>query len=351
MTPKERVLNVLNRKWVDRTPVDLWYTPEVGAALRRHFSVETDLELYKAMDLDKIVWVFIDNPGITEGSADEEASGLWGLSLKEMKAGEALYQEVASAPMAGYDDPAQVDNFPPWPDPEKFDYDGAIAQAKAVSQDFAVLGPWVSFFEICCKLRGLEQAMMDPAINPELVDAILDRIESVQTEMMKTLFDRGAEYFDLAFVSDDMGGQKRLLFSPAAWDQHLRPRMERWCKLIHGYGLKVFYHTDGAAEPLIGPLIDCGIDVLNPIQHACPGMDPAELNQKYGDRVIFHGGVDNQQVLPFGTPDDVHAEVRYLLDTPRRGRRLHLLLVPQRAARRARGERLGNGRSHSEIVG
>ncbi len=89
----------------------------------------------------------------------------------------------------------------------------------------------------------------------------------------------------------------------------------RWCDLIHSYGLKVFYHTDGAAEPLIESFINCGVDVLNPIQHTCPGMEAARLKRKYGDRIIFHGGVDNQNVLPFGSADDVRQEVRQLLTT------------------------------------
>ncbi|NLF30080.1 MAG: hypothetical protein GX591_04235 [Planctomycetes bacterium] len=120
---------------------------------------------------------------------------------------------------------------------------------------------------------------------------------------------------DLAFISDDLGTQNSLLMSPAMWRRHLQPRLKRWCDLVHSYGLKVFFHTDGAAEPLIGGLLECGIDVLNPIQHVCPGMDGASLKAKYGGRVIFHGGVDNQHVLPFGTPDDVRREVCMLRDT------------------------------------
>ncbi len=66
---------------------------------------------------------------------------------------------------------------------------------------------------------------------------------------------------------------------------------------------------------MIADLIDCGIDILNPIQHICPGMDIKALKRKYGSRVIFHGGVDNQSVLPFGTPDDVRAETRKCIET------------------------------------
>ena len=95
--------------------------------------------------------------------------------------------------------------------------------------------------------------------------------------------------------------------------------------LIHSYGLKVFFHTDGAVEPLLPRLIEAGIDVLNPIQHACPGMDCAALRTRYGDRLIFHGGVDNQRVLPFGTPDDVRAETRACMRTLGLGRQGYIV--------------------------
>jgi uroporphyrinogen decarboxylase len=132
--------------------------------------------------------------------------------------------------------------------------------------------------------------------------------------------DKTSQYIDLVFISDDIGGQNNLLMAPESWEYFLKPRMERWCGLIHSYGIKVFYHTDGASEKLIGPLIDCGIDVLNPIQHICPGMETAYLKKKYGDRVIFHGGIDNQHTLPFGTTEEVRMETLHCLETLGKGR-------------------------------
>ena len=79
--------------------------------------------------------------------------------------------------------------------------------------------------------------------------------------------------------------------------------------------MRVLYHTDGAAGDLLESLIDCGIDVLNPIQHVCSGMECAPLKKRYGDRVIFHGGIDNQGVLPFGSPEDVRRETEECLRT------------------------------------
>jgi uroporphyrinogen decarboxylase len=324
MTPKERILAVLDRRPVDRLPIDLWHTPEIGELLRWHFGVADDLSLYKAMKLDKIVWDFIDyrtedgeRAGAQSGAGAESGGSrtMWGVPITNIQAGEAHYAEFGEAPLAGYETPEELDRYPWWPHPDRFDYDKAVAFAEHAAPDFAVIGPWVSCLEIYCQMRGLEQAMIDLATHSALVDAILDRIEAIQTEMMKRLFARAGSLLSLVFVSDDLGGQTGLLISPRLWRHHLRPRLERWCRLIHRHGLKVFYHTDGAVGPLIGELIECGIDVLNPIQHACPGMDMAALKRTHGGRVIFHGGVDNQSVLPRGTAAQVRENTLQCLAT------------------------------------
>jgi len=248
-----------------------------------------------------------------QSGAGAESGGertMWGVPLKNIQAGEASYAEFGSAPLADFNSPASLEQYPWWPSVERFDYDAAVALAQKASPDYAVIGPWVSCFEIYCQLRGLETAMMDLVENPELVEAILDRVEAIQTEMMKKFFGLAKVHLDLVFISDDIAGQKSLLMSPRLWQTHLQPRLKRWCDLIHAHGLRVFYHTDGAARPLLKPILDCGVDVLNPIQHACPGMSLAELKKEFGTRVVFHGGVDNQSILPRGTVGDVRAEVQ-----------------------------------------
>ena len=329
MSPRERILAVLNRQPVDRLPVDLWHTPEVAAALRGHFGVPDDFAMWHALGLDKIVWDFMDyktdageRAGAQSGAGAESGGDrtMWGVPLKEIQAGEARYAEFGAAPMAGCDTPAAVDHYPWWPKPDRFAYDAAVELARRAAREYAVIGPWVSLFEIYCQLRGLEQALMDLVEHPDLVEATLDRVEAIQTEMMRRFFARARPHLDLVFISDDIAGQKSLLLSPRLWERHLQPRLKRWCELIHAHGLRVFYHTDGAARPLLKPILDCGVDVLNPIQHACPGMDLAGLKREFGSRIIFHGGVDNQQVLPRGTPEQVRAEVRECLRTLGAGR-------------------------------
>jgi uroporphyrinogen decarboxylase len=326
MNSRERVLAVLNRERVDRLPIDIWHTEEVGQGLKDHFGARDDLDLYRKMEVDKIVWVNADydmpdgKGKAGNGLTGKEERTMWGTPLKEQRVGQGVYLEFGDPPLRDCDTIDAIDRYPLWPDPDRFDYDGVAAKVDQAGRDFVTLGPWVSFFEIYCQMRGFEQALVDLATAPDLATALLDRIESIQTAMMERFFGRVAGNHDLAFVSDDMGTQTGLLISPAMWDTFFRERLQRWCDMIHSHGVKVFFHTDGVAEPLIPALLDCGIDVLNPIQHVCPGMDREGLKKKYGHRVIFHGGVENQQVLPFGSADDVRAETRECLRTLGAGR-------------------------------
>jgi uroporphyrinogen decarboxylase len=316
MTPRERILATLERQPTDRTPVDLWVTPEVLQALRGHTGQSDELAVYQALGLDKMVWVF---PGYGSGRFDpNEGNGqtMWGVPTRMIQAGAATYQEFGAPPLAGCDTPAQLDDYPLWPDPANFDYAGARAWAgQARACHFATIGPWVSHFEIYCQMRGLENALMDVIAEPDFLEAALERIDAIQTAMLERYLTEMGDLIDLVFISDDMGTQESLLLAPAAWDRHFRARLQKWCDLIHRHGKKVLYHTDGAVRPLLPQILACGVDVLNPIQHICPGMDRAALQRDFGAQVIFHGGVDNQQVLPFGSAAEVRRETRACIDT------------------------------------
>ena len=310
LTPRERVRGVLNREPVDRIPVDLWYTQEVGKSLRDHLKVQRDDEVHRCLGLDKMIWIFpwyLEHP---------EGINWWGSTVKQVDTGMSVYNEIDIPGLIGHDTLASLDTYPGWPIPARFDYERAARQAReATRNQYATLGPWVGLFEVYCMMRGLENSLLDLMDVPDLAHAILDRVEACQTEMMERLFDRVAQDLDMVWVSDDMGTQQGLLISLETWDTFFKDRLARWCDLIHSYGIKVFYHSDGAIEPLIPRLIDVGIDVLNPIQHACPGMDMAGLKRRYGDQLIFHGGVDIQTVLPFGTREDVEKETLDCLET------------------------------------
>jgi len=116
-----------------------------------------------------------------------------------------------------------------------------------------------------------------------------------------------------------MGAQHEMLISPRMWRRYFKGRMATFIQELKAINpqVKVAYHSDGDIRRIIPELVEIGLDVLNPIQPAC--MDPAELKGQYGDRLCFWGTVDEQQTLPFGTPEQVRAEVLERLRTVGRG--------------------------------
>jgi uroporphyrinogen-III decarboxylase len=109
----------------------------------------------------------------------------------------------------------------------------------------------------------------------------------------------------------DYGTQNAEMFSPATFERFQAPCYRAQCEWIHAHTpWKVAKHCCGSIPRLIEPMIRAGIDVLNPVQTSAKGMDATGLKAAFGDRITFWGGgVDTQRVLPFGTPDEVYADV------------------------------------------
>jgi uroporphyrinogen decarboxylase len=151
---------------------------------------------------------------------------------------------------------------------------------------------------------------MDLIENPDIVHYCLDRLFDLAYTNTQRIYETLPGKVDLSYVAEDLGGQESLLFSPQHIHTFLLPRMKRMIHLAHDAGVFVFFHSDGAIHDIIPTMIDLGIDVLNPIQWRCQNMDRETPMKDFGSQLIFHGGVDNQHTLPFGTVDDVKREVR-----------------------------------------
>ncbi|HLO21400.1 MAG TPA: uroporphyrinogen decarboxylase family protein, partial [Sphingomicrobium sp.] len=99
------------------------------------------------------------------------------------------------------------------------------------------------------------------------------------------------------------------MYSPDHIREFFLPRMKKMMRLVHAGGAFVMTHSDGAVRKVIPELIEIGMDVLNPVQWRCRGMEREGLKRDFGDRLVFHGAMDNQQTMPFGAPEDVRQEV------------------------------------------
>jgi uroporphyrinogen decarboxylase len=156
----------------------------------------------------------------------------------------------------------------------------------------------------------MERALADLIEEPAIAECILERIHQFDLALTRRILDEISGRLLFVYVAEDLGTQESLLMSPALFRRRLKPRMARMIELIHSYGVKVFHHDDGAIRPLIPDLVEIGIDLLNPVQWRCRGMDREGLARDFGPRLVFHGGIDNQRTLPFGSPEDVRREVR-----------------------------------------
>ena len=155
----------------------------------------------------------------------------------------------------------------------------------------------------------MEQFIMDLAQEKEYVPELLDRIAEYTTSCGLRLMDIGA---DMLWTGDDFGMQNGMMISPALWRRMFKPRMKAMFEAFrrHNPVVKIAYHSCGSIVPIIGDLVEIGLDALNPVQPAAKGMDLALFKLRYGKKLAFFGGVDVQAVLPRGTIDDVRDEVK-----------------------------------------
>jgi len=180
-----------------------------------------------------------------------------------------------------------------------------------------------TLFECAWILRGMENLLVDFLVNPEVAEALLDRLTHTGVESARRAAAAGVDVLE---TGDDVGTQRGMMMSPALWRQWLKGRLAQVIAAAKAVkpDLIVLYHSDGNIEHIIPELIEVGVDVLNPVQPEC--MDPAALKLCYGDRLAFWGTVGTQTTMPFGTPEEVRAVVRERIETVGEGG--GLLLAP-----------------------
>jgi uroporphyrinogen decarboxylase len=304
MTPRERWLAVLNRQKPDRVPMDYWATPEATEKTMAHLNCHSEREMLEKLHVDFVVEVKPVYVGPPVPAQHDE----FGCKYQNISYGTGEYEECISYPLARFTSVEEIKMSYTWPDPDWWDYSGIKKQLKG-NERSPILGGNYEPFLIYKKLRGEEQAYMDMALNPEIVHYSLDRLLHLGYENTRRILEQIPDKALLSYVAEDMGAQDDLLFSPAHIHEFLIPRMKKVIELIHQAGAFVFHHNDGSIRRIIPDMIEAGIDILNPIQWRCENMNRAELKNEFGDSVVFHGGMDNQQTLPFGTVDDVKEEV------------------------------------------
>jgi uroporphyrinogen decarboxylase len=326
MNSKERVLTAIGHREPDRVPVDFWWSHEMRDRLKAHLRVRDEDELQERLGSDiRCVYPRYVGP-VLKRFEDGSYEDFWGVIRKPKSFGgkgfEGEYSDVVYCPLQDARSPGDLERMR-WPSPDWFDYGSLAAQCAKYENHAVMLGRMgVESQTIFIQLwffRGLEQVLVDFVENPELVQAMIDRIMEFRLEHLRRMLEAARGRADILQIADDYGSQKGLIMSPAMWRKFFAPPLRAIAGLAHEFGLKVFLHCDGSSRTIIREFIELGIDILNPIQPQCAGMDPRALKEAFGAEICFHGAIDTQSTLPFGTREDVVAEVKERIEVLGKG--------------------------------
>jgi uroporphyrinogen decarboxylase len=304
MTSKERWLAVLNRETSDRLPMDYWATPEATQKVLAYLGCTDEREMFERLHIDRPVVVY---PKYV-GPPLEPDHDMYGCRYEDVDYGTGVYRECIHHPLARYGAIDEIERDYTWPTADWFDYSAIPDQIKG-KQQYPIQGGGSEPFLVYKNLRGMEQGYIDLVVHPELVHYCLDKLFDLCYENTCRIYEAIPGQVNISYVAEDFGAQEGLLTSPATIREFFIPRMKRMIDLAHQAGAYAFFHSDGAIKEILPDMIEAGIDVLNPIQWRCKGMDREKLKRDFGAQIVFHGGVDNQQTLAFGSVEDVREEV------------------------------------------
>ena len=335
MTPRERVLAAINHQIPDKMPTDLGTSNTTSIVLKTYKKMAEHLGITKEPrmmfspfqivipDEEVLEALQIDTRGLP-GNYDAYEGRTWvneneyldrfGILYKMPENG--LYYDFYSAPLEEYETVEDMEANYTWPEPViPAEVEGLKERAQKLKAEnkYAIVGDIVNsgIWERSQNVRGFATLLADLIVEKEIAHYVLRHIVDHQKARMEQYLGEVGEYLDVVCAYDDLATARSTVMSIETFREMVKPYMAEYWAFIKERAphAKLMYHSCGAIEPFIDDLIEIGVDILNPIQANSHGMDTKILKEKYGERLVFWGAVDAQEVMSRGTPDDVLAEV------------------------------------------
>jgi uroporphyrinogen decarboxylase len=338
LSPRQRVRLALRFQEADRIPIDLdgWATYFTEGAYRnllRYLGSDEQPRVNDWFLVSGVSEAILRRFGVDfrrvglgipdgfrsktyrDGSWDDE----WGVRKRKVghpsaRTGKtAYYAEMIDPPLAE----ASVDDLEayPWPDPDdpgRYRELSEMVKRLFETTDYALVAASIGngIFEQAQALRGIQRFLEDLLINREFAALLIDKILQVQLRIFDRYLAVVGPYIEMVETSDDYGMQTGPLISPQLYREMLQPAHRELNRFIKERTEgRIYLHSCGSVADVLDDLIDAGVDVINPVQPRAKDMDSAQLKSRFGGRVVFHGGVDEQHVLPHGTIEEVREEV------------------------------------------
>jgi len=312
MTSKQRFLSAMRYNGYDRPPARYYATPEVTAAMLKRYGLADELSLREKLGCD---FRLIDPPYIGPPRRFFPAGmrdGLWGEKYEMISFGHGENREAVFLPFKDMVDVSEMEGLPdPAPTADWYDYSTIAAQCGRFKDYVCWTGGTTTpdFINGISRVRGMEQTLLDIATEDPILIRLLDMFEAFYYEKTRRVLEAAKGGIDVICVGDDLGTQKGLLISPAAFDKLFAPRLKRFFDLGHEYGALVMMHCCGSIYRLIPRLIEMGLDILEVVQVDAADMAIEKLHNEFYKKISFCGSISVQATLPFGSAADVRAEV------------------------------------------
>lgn len=299
MTPRERVINAITFKDTDIVPYHINFTLASHAKMVDYYGDKgfvTKIGQHLAILSHRKV---VEWAEVRPGHFRDEWGVVWNRTVdKDIGVIEDLV--LPERTLRGWSppdpaNPALIDSYP--------------AFLAANHDKFRVASLGFSLFERAWSLRGMENVLMDMIDAPQFTHELLDQITDYQMAQIEIALDKD---IDCVQLGDDWGSQNGLIMGPGLWREFIKPRIARMYGRIRQAGKHVMIHSCGDVKSLFPELIDCGLNIFNPFQPET--MDVYETKREYYGRLSFYGGISVQRLLPYGTPDEVRAETKKLID-------------------------------------
>jgi uroporphyrinogen decarboxylase len=303
MTPRDVVRLVLAGKRPPYVPWSMGFTQEAKAKLCGHYGcadVEAPLQNH-LLKLGSDIGFFSE---LGNNRVRDVFGVVWNRSVdKDIGNVEGLV--LAEPTLAGYRLPDPLDR--------RF-FDDIPAKIERFPDRFRVFQIGFSLYERAWTLRGMANLMMDFCEHPDFVHQLLGAVADYNITQAREAMKRP---IDAVYFGDDWGQQRGLQMGPRTWREFILPQLRRMYATVRAAGKFVMIHSCGDVDEVFDDLLDAGLNCFNPFQPEV--MNVYSLLPKYRRRLAFHGGLSTQRTLPFGTPDDVRAETRRLLELGRDG--------------------------------
>ena len=303
MNCRERVLASIRHEQPDRIPCDLWAEPGVWERLKKDLGAQSEEAVRKALEIDiRYISPVYPADTITNGVRQnmwgerwEKTSTVYGLEWEHTRG--VLFDARTVSDLAAF----------PWPTCDQVDY-SHVAEEVRRCEGCAIFYGNADFFERPGLVRGLENILVDVMLNQDMVDFLQERFLSFFIEDFHRTMEAAGGKIDVFWALTDLGTQERLLMGRDVMQKYIFAPLTKMAEVVHREGVKLMFHSCGAVRVVIPELIACGVDILNPLQPAAKGMEPAGLKRDFGKDMAFHGGIDIQYLLPQKTPEVVAAE-------------------------------------------